>query len=159
MQHYKIPLLLICFCLFIHYTGIGCNPSDGTKNSKIIPSEVAGISAVSSKRLNKNLVDKVAINKNDSIPDELIYKKVEELPDLKKIIARTDTVNKVMLLISSRPDKKNQYYWVQIGINNKQRFIPLYNLLFNPKLNEIKYYDPINDTIVSLEEWRKKRGW
>jgi len=65
----------------------------------------------------------------------------------------------VSIIINKRPDKTFLYYWFQVGVDNGLRFQPVYNFYVNKRNLEIKYYNTFDDSIVSLKEWRIKRGW
>ncbi len=53
-------------------------------------------------------------------------------------------------------DNGKDLYIVKIGEDNGDAFVPHFTFyVYVPSL-KIKYYDPIQDEIISLEEWRKQ---
>jgi hypothetical protein len=73
---------------------------------------------------------------------------------------RLDSVSKgkakSLLIIAKKPDKAEPYYWVQVGNNSGGRFIARYNFfVYKKKGLEVKFYDTMNDSIITLQEWRK----
>ena len=77
---------------------------------------------------------------------------------MKKINSKSSN-QKVSISINKRPDKKFSYYWLQAGVDDGARFQPVYNFYIKKESLEVSYYDAPNDSIISLKEWRDKRGW
>jgi hypothetical protein len=104
---------------------------------------------------------KLEINK-DTMLENRVYKAILELPEIKSYSHKLDSLSKgkqrMTALIKSTPSKEEPYYWVQIGANNGDRLIVEYNFYIYPNENlEVKYYDTINEEIISLNEWRKRK--
>jgi len=99
--------------------------------------------------------------KTDSIED-LIYRKISALHEVKKISADIEKASKgklhIAIIIQGTPKElKEKYYWVQVGEDNEDRFVAYYNFYVYPDKMEIKYLDTVNDKIISLTKWRYKQ--
>jgi hypothetical protein len=104
----------------------------------------------------------VKIQNKDSAKDEELMSKVMDLPEVKRANVFIDSISNhkhgISIMIISRPDKTQDYYDVLLGYNNDFRFETYFNFyVYTPKL-DIKYYNVIGDTIISLDEWRNKRA-
>jgi hypothetical protein len=101
-------------------------------------------------------------NIEKSLGDDTLYALVGKIDEVKKLIETTNKTSldkKVSVMIAKRPDEKFPYYWVQVGVDDKNRFQPVYNFYVNPKTSDIKFYDTVNDSVITIDEWRKMRGW
>lgn len=88
-----------------------------------------------------------------------IVGRIEEVKGLIKKINSKSSNEKVSIIINKRPDRTFLYYWLQVGVDDGSRFQPVYNFYIIKRNLEIKYYDTSDDSIVSLKEWRRMRGW
>ena len=103
---------------------------------------------------------------SDSIP---VIKKSQKTED--RIIAKIFTLQEVKIenkyidslsghksgisiMIIKRPDAKCKYFWVQAGLNNNVRYEPYYNFYVYKSHLEVKFFDPMSNEILSLEQWR-----
>lgn len=91
-----------------------------------------------------------------------VYKLVLSLPEVAQmaryIQEHTKGSRHMEMMISQSPrDSIQNYYWVKAGEDNGTIYVTHYNFYVYPDNNfEIKYFDPINDTLMSLEDWRKE---
>lgn len=50
------------------------------------------------------------------------------------------------------------YYHFEVGDNSHEdRYVNIYNFLLEKKTGQIKAYDPLSDSILNLQDWRKKQ--
>jgi hypothetical protein len=95
--------------------------------------------------------------------DDAIYDLIFNLPEIKEreayIEQQTHGERHLKLMIAERPqNKEHNYYLVQAGEDNEIRFVTHFNFYIYPAKNyEIKLYDPVKDTIISIGEWRKEK--
>ncbi|KFF06671.1 hypothetical protein B0A68_01550 [Flavobacterium reichenbachii] len=55
-------------------------------------------------------------------------------------------------VIESPFDTGKNYYWIKVNAGNKE-----FNYYVEQKTFEIKYFNPKNKTLITLEEWRKRK--
>ena len=99
--------------------------------------------------------------------DSIIYSKVEKLPEVKAYLKNAQHVfNKsdaggnprVATIIQNRPSGQFKYYWVQVGMMTDYRFTPELNFYVLPKTYEVRYLETTSDSVLTLKQWRKKKG-
>lgn len=94
--------------------------------------------------------------------DDTLYALVGKISEVKNLIASTNKTSpdkKVSIMIAQRPDVKFVYYWMQVGIDDKTRFQPVYNFYINPKTYNVTFYDTAKDSVITIDKWRKTRNW
>ena len=146
---FGILTILLSFPLF------SCIPTDYQKEATY---------SQETERLGTNKVVEDIKNTNilvqDSVVENKVYKKIMELTEMKNYFKRVDSLfkgnKKATVLISSTPSKEEPFYWVQVGINDGDRIVPEYNFYVYPNNMEVKFYDAINDEILTLNQWRNK---
>jgi hypothetical protein len=115
-----------------------------------------------------HLIDQHLISKKDTIikaekGDDMIYDLIFNLPEIKEretyIEQQTHGERHLRLMIAERPqNNEHNYYLVKAGENNEISFVTHFNFYIYPGNSyEIKFYDPVKDTIISIDEWRKER--
>lgn len=96
---------------------------------------------------------------NDSI-EQTVLDKVTQLPEVLAIANYIDSTTNgargVTIIVKHRPDKENCYYHIQVGFNSPDRLIIYYNFYIKSDDMQINYYDNADDTIIPIEEWRRK---
>lgn len=108
-----------------------------------------------------------ALSQNDTTikeekEDDLIYNLVYNLQEVKErelyIDQQTHGKRHLKFMIIERPqNKERNYYLVEAGEDNDVRFVTHFSFYIYPGNNyEIKLYDPVKDTIINLDEWRKE---
>ena len=117
-------------------------------------------------KTNDTLVKNKPLRKTDTLykgekGDDKIYDLISALPEVKERAKHIEYVTKgkyhLRIEITERPkDTNGKYYWVQAGMVNDIRFEVHFNFLVYTKNFEIKYYDTVKDTIISLDTWRKE---
>ena len=51
------------------------------------------------------------------------------------------------------------FYWFEVGDNSRDdRYVNIFNFLLEKKTGQIKAFDTMNDSIMSLKDWRKTRN-
>lgn len=94
--------------------------------------------------------------------DDTLYALVGKVSEVKKLIANTNKTSpdkKVSIMIVQRPDDKFVYYWMQVGIDDKIRFQPVYNFYIDAKTYNVTFYDTAKDSVITIDKWRKTRNW
>jgi hypothetical protein len=115
-----------------------------------------------------HLIDQHLISKKDTIikaekGDDMIYDLIFNLPEIKEreayIEQQTHGERHLRLMIAERPqNNEHNYYLVKAGENNEISFVTHFNFYIYPGNSyEIKFYDPVKDTIISIDAWRKER--
>lgn len=136
--------------LIILITAIVFSCNNGNKDSKIS----SGI--VRNDKLNKEKSEK--IDKSENIEDKIIDK-ILDLPEIKErtayIIKETGGQRNLKIWIVSTPDKNNNFYVVKAAEDNGMSYVTHFEFHVYPKTMEIKYYDVLSDSELSLAEWRK----
>ena len=145
---------LILF-LFVAIIAISCNYPSNSERPKIIDT----LKTVDA--LIKNIQPRKKDTIKEDSDDKKIYDLILALPEVKEranhIEYVTNAAGHLRVEIAERPDETDgKYYWVQAGMINEFRFEPQFNFFVYKKNYEIKYYDTVKDTIISLDEWRKQ---
>ncbi len=94
--------------------------------------------------------------------ETVIYNAVLNLPEMKAYFHRIDSIFKDTIhggaIINSTPTEKQPYYIVQVGESRPERFMTEYQFYVYPKKGmEVRFCDVINDTAISLSDWRGKK--
>lgn len=139
-------------CLMVVLFGISCksNSTDKARND----SAMLTTKDTNNTTINENISN---IEKEDTL-----YSLIGTIDEVKKLIKKTNSKSsnqKVSIIISKKPDSGFAYYWMQVGIDDATRFQPVYNFYIDPKSYAMHYYDTANDSIITLVQWRKLRGW
>lgn len=98
----------------------------------------------------------------DTILENKILNKIFNLPEVqakqKFIDSLTNHKSGVSVIIFKTPTQDSPYYWIQVGYNNSFRFDPYYNFYVYPQKGlEIKFLNTMNDSVISLKEWREDK--
>lgn len=103
----------------------------------------------------KNVTYDTIVSKEESKIWDTIFK----LPEVKSRIKYVDSVTKgkrqLQVWTYSKPNKKDNYYWIKVSEDNGITTVAHFNFFVYPN-NEIKYFDTVNDSVLSLEDWRKQ---
>jgi tRNA A37 threonylcarbamoyladenosine biosynthesis protein TsaE len=59
------------------------------------------------------------------------------------------------LWFAARPDENTPYYWVKAGEDNGMSLVTHFDFYVYPKTMEVKFYDVVEDKVLTLAEWRK----
>ncbi len=85
---------------------------------------------------------------------------IEVLPEVNsladEIEKNSQDKNHLTIWIAADPSEtKIKYFWVKVGEDNGDNIVTLHNFYVDPKRDEVLYYDVVNDTLVTMEYWRK----
>lgn len=120
------------------------------------------------------IIDTVSFHSNDSIEHggdtiltagkdaDTIYKLILSLPEVSKraryIQEQTKGERHLEVMIAEAPEEEvRSYYWVKAGEDNGDTYVTHFNFYVFPTRNwEIKYFDPVKNMVITLDEWRKE---
>jgi hypothetical protein len=64
----------------------------------------------------------------------------------------------VSFMVTDNFDGDTSYYLFEVGDNSHDRYMNIYDFLLEKKTGQIKAYDQLSDSIMTLKEWRKARN-
>ena len=94
---------------------------------------------------------------------DTVYKLILALPEVAKraryIQEQTKGERHLEVMIAESPKENvRNYYWVKAGEDNGNAYVTHFNFYIFPTRNwEIKYFDPVKNMVITLEEWRKEK--
>jgi hypothetical protein len=96
------------------------------------------------------------INKVDE-ENKKIIEKIRKLPECKRLeeIVKKKPDSKIDYQIVSRPSDKDPNYYIKILEKNNNDIYVKMQIFVNSKNDSILIYDPGEDRLLSLDEWRK----
>ncbi|MFQ3576305.1 MAG: hypothetical protein SNJ77_07715 [Cytophagales bacterium] len=150
--------LLTFFLLIV--LGVACDSWD--KNEKETPN--TKIEKIDSSDVKIDTVEKVIIVDSSAIKrqeeENRVIKKVKELPEcqrLERIVnARPqNNANKLDYQLVSRPTEKDPNFYVKVNEKTSNGTFVKIQVFLNSKTDSIMIYDPGEDRLLSLEEWRR----
>lgn len=142
-----------CFYLLLSLLiGLGCNVPESTRTAKII--DTVQFSDIEPVPTGDTIM-------RPGIDADTIYKLILSLPEVSKraryIHEQTKGERHLQVMIVESPNNVIDYYWVKAGEDNGSNYVTHFNFYVFPKRNwEIKYFDTVKDTLVTLEDWRKE---
>ncbi len=150
-----LVLLYSSFCL------LGCKFNTNRASPSLERNNFNDTAAIviSKNHDDKNRIDTSIQNQNR---EDTLYNIVEKIIEVKNLVGKINAKSsnqKVSIIINKEADKEFLYYLLQVGVDDELRFQPLYNFYIKKESMEVSYYNTINDSIISLKEWRSKRGW
>ena len=98
----------------------------------------------------------------DTVRLNKIMDKIFKFPEVEAINKQIDRTSKgthgVSIMVHDEFNSDTSYYHFMVGDNSQEdRFMNVYDFLFDKKTGQIKAYDPALDSILSLQDWRKAR--
>ena len=86
-----------------------------------------------------------------------------KFPEVEAINKQIDKNSKgahgVSIMVHDDFDGDTSYYHFEVGDNSHDdRYMNIYDFLLQKKTGQIKVYDHLSDSIISLRDWRKKRS-
>ncbi len=139
------------FIIVIFVLVICCN---GGKE-KSVKSEKENIETIDSVQ-NENVDNSIG---KSSIEDQMMDK-ILSLPEVKEradyVVKETKGERHLEIWIAARPKETGSYYLIKVGEDNGMSLVTHFDFHVNPKTLEIKYYDVLTDSELSLSEWRKQ---
>jgi len=94
-----------------------------------------------------------------------LNKVMDEIFSFPEVQAINKQINKnskgahgVSIMVHDEFGGDTSYYHFQVGDNSHdERYENIYDFLFEKHTGQIKVYDPLSDSIITLPEWRKKQ--
>lgn len=91
-----------------------------------------------------------------------IIEKIWKFPEVEAINRQITRTSKgkhgVAIMVDDEFDNDTSYYSFMVGDNSHDdRYVNIFIFRYDKKKGQIKVYDPIADSIISLQEWRKER--
>jgi hypothetical protein len=110
------------------------------------------------KEVNKSkplaVTKKPALNREDEIINLIV-----NLEEVKRKTAEVKKLSKgkrtLSTYIENTPTDKDPYYWVKVSEDNGGSLVAYYTFAVDPKTRNISYYDNMQDSMISLDQWRK----
>jgi len=99
----------------------------------------------------------------DTVRLNKVMDKIFKFPEVQAINKQIDKNSKgthgVSIMVEDEFDEDTSYYHFRIGDNShEERYENIYDFLLEKKTGQIKVYDPVSDSILSLKDWRKNRN-
>lgn len=115
--------------------------------------------------LEEKSVDAHPINEDSIRQLELEEKTVNLVDTIKEVVLYGDLLMSttkinpptLTIWIAATPDETQiNYYWLKVGEDNGTNIVTQFNFYVDPVREQVLYYDVVNDTLLTLEDWRKK---
>ena len=106
----------------------------------------------------KSETNKPQVPSNDSILPKQILATVSKRPELQEADKYIDSISdhkERIAYLWEKPDKENLDYVIQFGYDGEERFETYYWIYVSPATLNIRFYDVINDSLYSIEDYRK----
>ncbi|HRG53150.1 MAG TPA: hypothetical protein PLL00_09965 [Bacteroidia bacterium] len=142
-----------CFySLLLILATIGCSVPDSSQTTKII--DTVHFSEIEPVASGDTIL-------RPGVDADTIYKLILSLPEVAKraryIHEQTKGERHLQVMIAESPNNVIDYYWVKAGEDSENAYVTHFNFYVFPKKNwEIKYFDTVKDTLITLEDWRKE---
>lgn len=101
------------------------------------------------------------VTKENKPAEDKIYDLVAALPEVEErgdyIEKHTNGVRHLRIWIYQTPkETKRKYYWVKVGEDNGINFVSHFNFYVDSETYEIRFFDTVKNTVISLDDWRKE---
>jgi hypothetical protein len=98
----------------------------------------------------------------DTIRLNKVMDKIFKLPEVAAVNKKIDKTSKgahgVSIMVHDEFNGDTSYYHFMVGDNSHEdRYINVYDFLLDKKTGQIKVYDTVTDSIMSLKDWRRTR--
>lgn len=93
--------------------------------------------------------------------ENYIISKIAELDEVKNYkIPFSENENPVdmQFLFQLRPNKGENFYWIEVGYTENEDFQSCFNFYFYPVDSSINYFSRSTNQIISLSEWRANKN-
>jgi hypothetical protein len=133
------------------------------KNSVVAPTDQDTTAGVPVKR------DTTSIDQHDpfqtgkdTVRLNSVMDKIFKFPEVEAINKQINQTSKgkrgVSIMVHDEFEGDASYYNFMVGDNSRDdRYVTIFNFILEKKTGEIKAYDPVSDSIMTLKEWRKTR--
>jgi hypothetical protein len=113
----------------------------------------------SPKKESSPMPDKV-IKPVETNPEDAVVNLIMNLEEVKRKGIEVSRVSKgkrhLVGYVETSPTKVDPQYWVKVGEDNGDSYVAYYTFAVHSKTRDIRYYDPIQDSLMTIEEWRTK---
>ena len=98
----------------------------------------------------------------DTVRLNAVMDKLFNFPEVeainKEIIKTSKGRHGVSIQVHDEFERDTSYYIFMVGDNSHDdRYVNVFNFLLDKKSGQIKAYDPLLDSVMNLEDWRKAR--
>jgi len=98
--------------------------------------------------------------KPDSVDQEnQIVDLILNIEEVKRKSIRVKQLSKgkrhLSVYVENPPTPSEPYYWVKVAEDNGDNYVTYYTFTVNNKTRSISYYDAVQDSLISLSQWRK----
>ncbi|WP_345949264.1 hypothetical protein ABDD95_20675 [Mucilaginibacter sp. PAMB04274] len=105
--------------------------------------------------LGKREIVKLAL----ATPEEAAVDRVMDLEEVKRKMAEVEKASKgkrhLSVYAETTPTKEDLYYWIKVAENNGGSYVAYYTFAVDSKTRDVRYYDPMQDSLLTIEQWRK----
>ena len=146
---------------FIAIVLLGCKNKTANVVSSPIEKDTTSRRTVKPDSITIDIHDPYLIGK-DTVRLNIAIDQIFNFPEVKAITKQIlkNSKGKHGTTIMTRDEFGNDtlYYWFRVGDNSlDDRYVNIFNFVMDKKTGEIKAYDSVNDSIMSLKDWRKGR--
>jgi hypothetical protein len=86
------------------------------------------------------------------------FRLVLMLDSLKEVkMLRRAFHDSVAFFVRDTPTANYNYYWIQVGKDHPEIYVPYYNFYVEPNTREILVYEAALNEDMTLKEWRKSK--
>ena len=122
-------------------------------NSKQVSNKIKKNTFKTKKTSNRIIYDSIN-NKEELKIWDTISKLPEVISQIKYVDKITNGKRKLQIWTFNKPNKAENYYWIKVSEDNGMALVAHFNFYVYPNY-EIKYFDTANDSVLTLEDWRK----
>ena len=103
----------------------------------------------------KRQIDKLA----SATPEEAAIDRVMDLEEVKRKDAEVKKLSKgkrhLSVYVETPPTPTDSYYWIKVAEDNGGSYVTCYTFAVDSKTRDVRYYDPMQDSLLTIEDWRK----
>lgn len=89
--------------------------------------------------------------------EDSAYAALEAIPEIQHMIQiDTDARWPLSMRTVKSPSTDFNYYWIEVGHTNAQRFVSQFHFYIKPPAMEVYYLDPLTDSLFTPAQWREK---
>lgn len=103
----------------------------------------------------KRQIEKLAF----ATPEEAAIDRVMDLEEVKRKSAEVEKLSKgkrhLSVYIETPPTPQDSYYWIKVAEDNGGSYVTYYTFAVDSKTRAVKYYNPVLDSLLTIEQWRK----
>jgi hypothetical protein len=107
------------------------------------------------KKERKQVMDATVVPK----PEDQAVNLIMNLEEVKRKSEQVERDSKgkrhLSTYVETPPTDADLNYWIKVAEDNGGSYVTYYTFAVNSKNREISYYDAINDSLISLSQWRR----